>query len=84
MKEYSKVYKGRRGTKFRYNYKHCLIEWVSNQDVDIEGNLINLENYEVVDCQGLKKENWEDNKEYWIDQYETEIEEFVNEELKYL
>ena len=48
---------------------------VNNEIIEIQ-----LETPEVIDASGLNLENWENGKQYWIEQFDNEI----TEELKYL
>ena len=67
---YSKIYKVNGGSKFRYNYESCVLEFI----------MVTKGVVEVLDASGLDTDEWKDNPEHWVDQYNHEIE----EELHYL
>lgn len=69
---YSKIhYTGKsHKTGFRYNYEQSTLEWVSKYDGP---------KWQVVDCMGLSRANWEDSPQYWVEAYQNQI----NEEAKW-
>lgn len=90
MRKYSKVFL-KRGEKlfgFRYNYEECCLENVSRWDCkfDENNNLVEvtLPSWKVISSIGLSKENWSDSPEYWIEQYEMELNEEAACEARYI
>lgn len=87
MKKYSGIYHTGEDKNygFRYNYEKALLEYVSLWDFaydEKEKQYVDvvLSDWQVVDSTGLSKENWEENPEYWVEQYDSEL----TEECQYL
>ena len=80
MHKYSKVYlmKGEKHFGYRYNYEHCVLEYVSKWDCYYDKEAKKLVDmlfmdWVVINSVGLSKEDWHENPQYWVDFYANEI-----------
>lgn len=78
-KKYSKIYKVG-GWPLRYNYEQALLELVYDWDLDDDGNKVPLAEPDVLDAVGLSRENWKDDRQYWLERYAADL----NEEVGHL
>lgn len=89
-KQYSKVYTNEAKTKsFRYNYKECVLEYVSFKEYifDEDDNYIEtkmLKQPEVIDSIGLSKSEWTDGEEYYVEMYSEELNAEMEGEMAFM
>lgn len=78
-KKYSEIYKDEdSGRSFRYNYENQVLEYLQLYDYDDNDNKFKLVEPIVIDSIGLSVSNWKENPQYWIEQYDMQIEEEVS------
>lgn len=74
--------------EYRYNSKECVLEWVSTTDYIITESddleTVNLEEPMVVDSIGLTKENAEADLMGYIHGWDSDIQEELEHEMKFL
>lgn len=91
MNKYSKVYlkKGEKHFGFRYNFTDAVLENVSRWDFRKDpitgkyGDVI-LDDWTVTSSIGLSRDNWKESPQYWIEQYQMELDEECAHLVQYI